>query len=281
MNNTPRNGRDAEALRRHYLIERELADRLRAATAEQRGPLYRVVYNELFGRVPDHPQLTRKEDPATHRGRTAEQLRLLRPFLRPDAAFLEVGAGDCHLTMAVAAQVRHASGVDVSDVIPNSAERPDNFDLILSGGTDIAVPAGSIDVVYSNMLLEHLHPEDAVAHAREVFRVLAPSGVYVCRTPHRFTGPQDISQFFDEEATGFHMKEYTYRELRDLFRGVGFRSTAPRLRIKGRSLRIPRVVTSALEGALACLPRGARKRLAGSRLLRLLFVCMTVVARKA
>ena len=41
--------RSAENIRQHYIIERELADRLRHASREERrAGLYAAVYNELF-----------------------------------------------------------------------------------------------------------------------------------------------------------------------------------------------------------------------------------------
>ena len=49
-------GRDPEALRRHYEVERELADRLRGAAPDERRHLYGAVYDEdpgspLFGQI--------------------------------------------------------------------------------------------------------------------------------------------------------------------------------------------------------------------------------------
>lgn len=277
----PRNNRDEAALRRHYEVERELSDRLRQAAPQERKALYGPIYNELFQRVPDHPQLSRKEDPLRHQARTEEQLRLLRPFLWPDAVFLEVGAGDCHLPMAVAAQVLHVYGVDISDVISDTVRRPANFTLVISDGTSIPVASESVHVAYSNMLLEHLHPDDAVEHLREVYRVLAPGGVYVCRTPHRFSGPQDISQYFDEVATGFHLKEYTFRELRDLFRGTGFPSTTLRVSLKGRSFKLAGIVAAAMERFMGVLPGKLRKSLVRTRILGPLYRCVTILGHKA
>lgn len=281
MDYSPRNGRDDESLRRHYLLERELADRLRAAPAGVRKAMYRTVYDELFRRVPDHPQHTRKADPAVHQARTQEQLGLLARYLRPESAFAEIGAGDCHLTMAVARRARRAYGVDVADVIAASAQRPGNFELLLSDGTAIPLPDGSVDVVYSNMLIEHLHPDDAAEHAGEVRRVLAPGGVYVCRTVHRHAGPQDVSQYFDEVATGLHLKEYTYGELRALFLRSGFATTSVRPRMKGRSLPAPQWALIALERALTVVPHSFRRRLCRSRLLRPMFSTVTVVGHKS
>jgi hypothetical protein len=55
--------RDPALLRQHYEVERELAVRLRSATREQRRSLYGSLYNELYQRVPQHPQLRRKSSP--------------------------------------------------------------------------------------------------------------------------------------------------------------------------------------------------------------------------
>ena len=52
--------RARDLLRQHYEVERELSDRLRHATREERRSLYGQVYDELYQRVPHHPQLTRK-----------------------------------------------------------------------------------------------------------------------------------------------------------------------------------------------------------------------------
>jgi SAM-dependent methyltransferase len=272
--------RDLATLRAHYEVERELADRIRRAPAAERPGLYRTLYNELFRRVPGHPQNTWRENPEQQATRTAEQLRLLRPFLTKDSTYLEIGAGDCYLTRTVAREVKFAYGVDVSDVISASAERPGNFEQLLTDGTNLPVQDGTVTVAYSNMLVEHLHPDDFTQHLREVARVLAPGGVYVCRTPHRYTGPQDISQYFDREATGFHLKEYSYGELAGRFRAAGFGSVGVRPRVKGRPVPVPGWTMRGMEAALGLFPYRARKWLGQSAALRPLFATITVVGRK-
>ena len=62
----------------HYHIEKELADRLRNSTRDERKSLYTAVYNELFQRVPDHPQLTRKRDGDASSREVAAKFRLVR-----------------------------------------------------------------------------------------------------------------------------------------------------------------------------------------------------------
>jgi hypothetical protein len=52
--------RTAEQIREHYEIEKQLASRLRMAGKAERRTLYAALYDELYRRVPHHPQLTKK-----------------------------------------------------------------------------------------------------------------------------------------------------------------------------------------------------------------------------
>ena len=53
-----------ERLRRHYEVEKALADRLRRTESrEERAKLYESMYDTLFAAVPDHPRLTLARDP--------------------------------------------------------------------------------------------------------------------------------------------------------------------------------------------------------------------------
>jgi SAM-dependent methyltransferase len=273
--------RDEQALRRHYEVERELANRLRSAGPAERLSLYRTVYNELFLRVPDHPQLWRKQGGEVQREHVGRQLALLRRFLKPEHVYLEVGAGDCDLAAVVAAQVRHVYAVDVSDEIAGGKARPANFSLVLTDGVRIDVPPESVDVAYSHQLLEHLHPDDAAAQLAEIYRALRPGGRYVCTTPHRYSGPHDISKYFAPVAQGFHLKEYSYGELRRLFRRAGFVATNAWAGVKGRYFRVPNAVAFCLEGMLGGWPAGLRKRLARLAPFRPLFDSVTIVGRKS
>ena len=61
--------------------------------------------------------------------------------------------------------------------------------------------------------MEHLHPDDALEQLQNIYSALVPGGIYLCITPNRLSGPQDVSRDFDMVATGFHLKEYTISEL--------------------------------------------------------------------
>lgn len=214
--------RTIEQLREHYEIETELADRLRNASKQERRHLYCSLYDELFRRVPLHPQLTRKSSPLEESRIVNSQIKFLKRFLSKDITFLEVGPGDCALSVEVAKFVKQVYAIDVSAEITESLTRPSNFHLILSDGSSVPVSPNSVDVAYSNQLMEHLHPDDASEQVENIFKALAPGGIYICVTPNRLSGPHDISKYFDRVATGFHLKEYTTIELSRIFENVGF-----------------------------------------------------------
>jgi SAM-dependent methyltransferase len=215
--------RSPERVLEHYRIEKKLAARLRDAPKNERRQLYTALYDELFRRVPDHPQLAMKANARLRQEEVAARLRILSAYLHPEATYLEVGPGDCALAIAVAQQVRKVYAVDVSTEIAANVSLPENLELVISDGCSIPVPAASVQVAYSDQLMEHLHPDDAAEQLGNIYRALAPGGLYLCLTPNRWSGPHDVSRYFDEEASGFHLREYTIGELLKLFRLAGFR----------------------------------------------------------
>lgn len=255
-------GRSAEAVRRHYDTEKTLAARLRGATREDRPSLYRTVYDELFRLLPDHPQLVRKQSPEQARHKISAQLGLLGPYLRSDAVFLELGAGDCALSLEIAMRVKQVFAVDVSEQIMAGVQRRDNLTLVICDGCTIPLPPNTVDVVYSNQLIEHVHPDDLVQQLRSVRSVLRQNGTYLCVTPNRLNGPHDISKYFDDEATGLHIKEYTNAELQALFLAAGFSDCCAYAGAEGRYLRLPVSLPIAIETILQRLPISIRKSIA-------------------
>lgn len=262
------NHRTADQIRQHYLVERELSDRLRTASKEVRRLLYTEVYDELFKRVPDHPQLTLKHDVLTRQDDLNHRLALLGKHLRRDLTYLEIGPGDCSLAIEVARLVQKVYAVDVSHEITKEIQLPDNVELIISDGSSIPVPNNSIDVAYSDQLMEHLHPEDAIDQLRNVYHALAPGGRYICITPNRLSGPHDVSQHFDNVATGFHLKEYSATELARIFKEVGFRRVEVIVGARGFHLSTPLAFIRAVEFLLMRAPRRLGRTLARGLPLR-------------
>ena len=262
--------RTLEQLREHYEIEKELASHLRHASQQERTYLYASLYNELFRRVPNHPQLMRKTSLDGRRAALLREMRRLNQFLNSEITFLELGAGDCTLSLEVAQVVKRVYAVDVSEEITKGLNLPPNFQLVLSDGCDIPVPPGSVHLAYSNQLLEHLHPDDAIEQLQNVYRTLVPGGLYLCFTPNRLSGPHDISRYFDQVATGFHLKEYTIGELNKLFRAAGFTTVRIYLGLGEKLLSSPVAPFLLLEGLVNILPNSLSKLIAHSFPMRIL-----------
>jgi len=259
----------AERVRTHYLIEKDLASRLRAASKTQRAKLYSSLYDELFRRVPYHPQLLAKQNWESRLRAVRRSMRLFEDRLSRDSVFIEIGPGDCALSCEVAKRVRKVFALDVSEEIV-ARSLPTNVSIVLSDGSSVDLPAESADVAYSNQLMEHLHPDDAREQLVGIHAALKPRGRYYCITPNRLTGPHDVSSYFDEVATGFHLKEYSNEELIDLFKRAGFRRTLLFVGKQGLYVRCPALLKVWTERLLLRTPERVRRKLARFFPVRLL-----------
>jgi len=206
-------------------------------------------------------------------------LQFIARFVSLRTRFLEVGADDCALALKVSDIAEHVVAVDACNRVGPGIERPCNFELVLADGCGIAVPSGSIDVAFSNQVIEHLRPEDAREHLRNIFRILAPGGTYVCITPNRLYGQHDASGCFDEVATGVHLREYSAREIRELLLGAGFEHVDFYFGARGWFARCPEWIMAGLEALLDALPAAAGRRIADTALLRA-FLGLRVAATK-
>jgi SAM-dependent methyltransferase len=219
------------------------------------------MYDELFTRVPDHPRLTAQRDPVAERQLVQRLLALIRPHLRPQAEYVEFGAGVCALALAVCPFARRVRAVEIADQVPAGTGRPANFELVLYDGYSLGIPPESVDLVFSEQFVEHLHPDDAAHHFALVHGILRPGGRYVLRTPERWTGPHDISRWFSETPQGFHLREWSYADLVETGRRTGFRAHEAYWNARGLCLRWPLAAALAVEAAVAHMPLAARRSL--------------------
>jgi len=167
--------------------------------------------------------------------------------------------------------------VDVSNEITAHVKPPPNFELVISNGTNIPVAPGSIDVAFSNQLMEHLHPDDAAEQLREIYTALASDGTYLCFTPNSISGPHDVSRGFDPVATCLHLHEYTVAELDRMFKHVGFKHT--QVLLPRGNVRVPVPAITALESCVSALPGSLSRKVAYFRPMRG-FLGIRIVARK-
>lgn len=262
-------------------FETEIASRLRNASRDQRKHLYSELY-EAYARAfpesvpgcPDHP------DP-----NVSYEVAFARRFVASHMVVAEIGPGRCEFAHALAPYCKWLYAFDVVDV-SNTAAAPGNFTHTITDGIHIPLPDRHADLVISNQLMEHLHPDDALDQLLEVARVLRPGGKYICVTPNRLHGPHDCSARFDElpcpvadgsyVANGLHLKEYTNTELMRLFATAGFRSCAIFIGGRGHYRQLPAGLMRTLEGIVRWIPRDWRKQ---SRLFRVLLGVRVVATR--
>ena len=267
--------RSPERLRHHFEVEKELATRMRSSTREGRTELFKTLYTELFERVPDHPRLTRRETAEDSARNTENQLRLIRPHLGKTSTLLEIAPGDCRLSYAASSLCQRVIGVDISDQTDRSEASPDNFELIVYDGYELDLPDASVDIAFSYQFLEHLHPDDVDPHFALISRLLKPGGVYILDTPHRYSGPHDISSVFGDTLQCFHFQEWTYREMRKHLKKHGFSHTWIYRGGRVRTNPLINLANDLTELFVGLLPSGLRKKLSSR-----LFQSVTLLAQK-
>ena len=254
---------------RAYLFEKQLAARLKGADSKERRSLYNSVYNEYYQKFPKHPFIVQNEN--VIKKSTSRQIKYLRKYCNPNITFLEIGSGTGDLSFEVAKYVKKVIMVDVSHEPTQTLDFPPNTELLISNGVSIPLPKNCVDIAYSNQLMEHLHPEDALEQLQSIYDVLVKNGTYICVTPHCFSGPHDISKGFDKIAHCFHLKEYTVKELTNYFKAVGFKNVTYLVTFKGIQTNFPIFIIIIIEKILSKLPYSLRNKLASNLPLRLIF----------
>jgi SAM-dependent methyltransferase len=263
------------------VFETRIASRLRDASRAERMRLYSELYDAYARAFPE--SVPGAMDDADRNVRY--ELAFARRSVSADAVVAEVGPGRCALAISLAKSCKRVYGVDVVDQSPKESA-PANFQHVLTDGIHIPLPDGSVDVVISNQMMEHLHPEDAVDQTKDILRVLRTGGCYLCITPNRLHGPHDTSARFDDlscpivdgsyVANGLHLKEYTNLELSQLFSEAGFRNWRHFVGARGIYVQGPPQLIEWCEHVIRWVPARFRKR---SRLLQVLLGVRMVASK--
>lgn len=249
-------GRSFEQIKNHYLVEKSIANRLKKSSREGRKFIYATMYEELFSKVPDHPRLTRRESTQLTEISNKSKLSIVSRFLDKSIVFLEFAPGDCRFVIEVAKQVKYAYGVDISGQSNPTDTAPENFKLIIYDGYNLdEIESNSIDVVFSDQLIEHFHPDDTKLHFELVHRILKIGGKYVFRTPHSLIGPSDVSQYFSDEPECFHLKEWTYTEINRMLKDLEYTTFYTYWSARGINVRLPYPYFATCERFLGLMPK--------------------------
>ena len=213
-------------------VEFEIEDRwrstlLKGGSTADFARAYDELHHEFLGRQGDQAKIYGQVNP-----RQGSEDRLRPVILRcipSGARVLEVGAGDGETAYLLAKQGSRVLATDVSRVSLETARslwgQEEALDLRFEFGDArvLDVADSSFDYVVSENLVEHISVEDMRQHLCEVRRVLVPGGRYLFYTPSRLWNGR--------VSVGFHLHNYTLRELTALLRQYGFCPTwlEPRL----------------------------------------------------
>jgi SAM-dependent methyltransferase len=268
-------GRTYEQIRNHYEVEKAIAARLMSASREERKKIYAGMYDELFAKVPDHSRLSRREDEAETRRVNRTKFALVRGDVDKSTVFAEFAPGDCRFVMEVAPLVKQAVGIDISDQRNPADPVPDNFTLIVYDGYELdKISDGTIDILFSDQLVEHFHPEDTALHFQTAYRILKKGGKYIFRTPNALSGPHDISKYFSDTPQGFHLKEWTYSEIRPVLLQVGFGRISSKMMRKRVAFRLPFGYFTLCERVLGRFPHQKIRNLAEKLIHEIIIVAV-------
>jgi SAM-dependent methyltransferase len=158
---------------------------------------------------------------------------------------LDFGCGVGRLSNALAAHVDEVVAVDIADTMLTEARRLDRsggkIRFVLNTTPDLGFLAdGSVDLVYSSLVLQHLPPGYARRYLAEFARVLAPGGTAVVQTvTGRTRSPKGLAaallpwpaqSWLQRRLLGYpagmRMRAVPAREVEAAFQGTGVRVVA-------------------------------------------------------
>jgi len=214
-------------------LEFQYAKQLRESGVNER----RRLYNEAYSAVSKLAiERFKSSDPEDRTAGTSKLLvNLLSQMVDKHDNVLEIGSGRGYTCLMLAPYVMSMVGTDVSEpsIIESKAilsrHRVKNVEIKHVSAFELTgnFSDNEFSVCISIDVVEHLHPEDAKEHLRQVFHVLKPGGRYIIIMPNRLDGPHDITrEEFPEAryALGFHLNESTYRQMTKIMRAIGFDS---------------------------------------------------------
>jgi SAM-dependent methyltransferase len=207
----------------HWELERKLTKELLESSSQNRWEVFEQAYTTLYSNLKWQNSFVVDRTPTLDKYKT-----WLEAIGSPPKKIYEVGSGKgemieyfakCGFECKATEITRERGSKYIADSSPN-----------LSWGNSDGVNLDNFeqkefyDLVVSNQVIEHFHPDDLITHFQSAYKILAQQGKYIFTTPHCHTGPHDISLVFGyDNPHGMHLKEYTYKELHNSLKIAGYK----------------------------------------------------------
>lgn len=142
-----------------------------------------------------------------------EIVNFLKPYFEKADTVLDLGAGYCDFINNV--EVKNRFAVDVSSEFEKFAS--DGVKIFRSTSANISIESGSVDVVFSSNLLEHLDDDQLKKTMEEIIRILKNGGLFITMQPnYRYS----YKTYFDDPT---HKKVFSHVALESFLIANGFK----------------------------------------------------------
>ena len=148
-----------------------------------------------------------------------------------DGGVFELGFGSGIFLQAASEAGHRIGGLEVASQLFDDAKAKlpasDHSNLWLGDfcSIDFGNQYESFSLAYWNDVFEHIPVDEISDYLTKLYRLLKPGGKLITITPNWHMRPSDVTSTFmpsRTEAVGFHLKEYTLREVRQLLLKSGF-----------------------------------------------------------
>jgi len=223
-----------------------------AKGSQERADVTRVAYDSIATIV---TQLQHPEGGPVTLGLSSRSIRLALRMLNGRKAagvaspkLFEIGYGTGGLLAAISEKGFDVGGIEVSQYLHDQAKARINakYHKHLHMGDFVTSPLDgpdtAYDVVWWNDVLEHVPVDSAQDFFHRAYKIIRPGGALITLTPNWHVRPSDVTRSHmppRSEAVGFHLKEYTMREVRDMLKSAGFsRVTMPLITTRNRAFMV-------------------------------------------
>ena len=208
---------------RHWELEKELTQELLSSTPDNRFEVFENCYSRLYSELEWLNQYVKTD--ISHSA-MEQQFRIWFTLIGAPLSqrIYEVGSGKADLISFLA---RNGYACVATEITRERGRKYSENSVIWNNSDGVHLAKfeqnESYDVVISDQVIEHIHPDDTQDHFRGAHDILRPGGRYIFRVPHKLTGPHDVSKVFKcEKPLGMHLREMTFHEIRSLARSAGF-----------------------------------------------------------